>query len=114
MNIIRRHALPDPSPLHVRPPVARILANQHESLSFGHAMLCIAPRFVIIQRLHILQFLGASFRRYGWTLFLADTTSAGRPDGGGRAVGRDWSVGREACGGELLEVGGGDEAGRIG
>lgn len=84
LHITSRHALRNPSLLHLRPPIPGILLNQHKPLPLRHAMLGVALRAIIIQRLDVPQLLCATPWGHGGALLFPARSAGG--GGGGAAV----------------------------
>jgi hypothetical protein len=106
LHIIRRDTLRNTPPLHLRPAIPRILLDQHKPLSLAHTPFRIALRRIIIQRNHVIEFLGPALGRYGWSLFLAGRVHAPCHRGAGVGVDGGGAGGR----GDELQVGGGDDS----
>lgn len=71
LDVARRHAARDARLFDLGPPVAGIVLDEHEALAFRHGVLCLRLRRVLVQRLDVLELLGATFWGHGGALFLA-------------------------------------------
>lgn len=64
LDVVRWNALRDSTSLHICPTVSGVAIDQDESIPLGHVPLHITAGLVVIQRLHILEFLSPSAWRH--------------------------------------------------
>ena len=64
LDVVRWNALRDSTPLHICPTVSAVASDQDESITLCHVPLHITAGLIVIQRLHILKFLGTSAWRH--------------------------------------------------